>query len=118
MSFAESLVEAAALASSEALGYAILHGPAIDAGQPGAERSDPNFRDVLLERRLRQTLVILNPGLLPDALDGAYRKLTRSDAPSLVGRDRGAHRMLVDCVTVEYRRSLGSIAGAQVRRAG
>ena len=38
-----------------------------------------------------------------------------SDAPSLVERNRAVHRMLVDGVTVEYRRKDGSIAGAQAR---
>ena len=52
--FTESVVEDAALAWLEVLGYAVLHGPDIAAGEPGAERSDPNYRDVLLERRLRQ----------------------------------------------------------------
>ena len=33
----------------------MLHGPEIAAGEPGAERSDPHYRDVLLERRLRAT---------------------------------------------------------------
>ena len=60
----ESIVEDAALAWLEALGYAVLHGPDIAAGEPGAERSDPNYRDVLLERRLRQALARLNPDLL------------------------------------------------------
>ena len=40
---------------------------------------------------------------------------TRTDAPSLVERNRAVHRMLVDGVTVEYRRKDGSIAGAQAR---
>jgi len=31
------------------LGYAVLHGPDIAAGESAAERSDPNYRDVLLE---------------------------------------------------------------------
>ena len=114
-SFTESVVEEAALAWLEALGYAVLHGPDIAAGEPGAERSDPNYRDVVLERRLRQALVRLNPDLPPEALEDAYRKLTRSDAPSLVERNRAVHRMLVDGVTVEYRRKDGSIAGAQAR---
>ena len=48
--FTESVVEEAALAWLEALGYAVLHGPEIAAGEPGAERSDPNYRDVVLER--------------------------------------------------------------------
>ncbi len=113
--FTESVVEDAALAWLEALGYAVMHGPDIAAGEPGAERSDPNYRDVLLERRLRQALVRLNPDLPPEALEDAYRKLTRVDAPSVVERNRALHRMLVDGVTVEYRRKDGSIAGAQAR---
>ena len=50
-----------------------------------------------------------------EALEDAFRKLTRADAPSLVERNRALHRMLVDGVTVEYRRKDGSIAGAQAR---
>jgi type I restriction enzyme R subunit len=113
--FTESVVEDAALAWLEALGYAVLHGPDIAAGEPGAERIDPNYRDVLLEPRLRQALVRLNPDLPSDALEDAYRKLTRVDAPSLMERSRAVHRILVDGVTVEYRRNDGSIAGAQAR---
>lgn len=75
--FTESVVEDAALAWLEALGYAVLHGPDIAAGEPGAERSDPNYRDVVLDGRLRQALIRLNPGLPHDALEDAYRKLMR-----------------------------------------
>jgi type I restriction enzyme R subunit len=96
----------------EALGYSILHGPDIAAGEPGAERSDANYRGALLERRLRETLVRLNHDLPPEALEDPYRKLTGVDAPSLVERNRAVRRMLVDGVTVEYRRKDGSIAGA------
>jgi type I restriction enzyme R subunit len=113
--FTESVVEEAALAWLEALGYAVLHGPDIAAGELAAERGDPNYRDVVLEARLRQALVRLNPDLPQEALEDAYRKLTRVDAPSLVERNRAVHRMLVDGVTVEYRHTDGSIAGAQAR---
>jgi type I restriction enzyme R subunit len=113
--FTESVVEDAALAWLQALGYAVLHGPDIAASEPGAERTDPNYRDILLEGRLRRALVRLNSGLPPEALEDAYRKLTHVDAPSLVERNRAVHRMLVDGVTVEYRRADGSIAGTQAR---
>ncbi len=113
--FTESVVEDAALAWLEALGYAVLHGPDMAVGMPEAERSDPNYRDVVLEGRLRQALVRLNPDLPAEAIEDAYRKLTRTDAPSLLERNRAVHRMLVDGVTVEYRRKDGSIAGAQAR---
>jgi type I restriction enzyme, R subunit len=113
--FSESIVEDAALAWLEALGYTVLHGPEIAAGEPGAERGDPNYRDVLLEGRLRQALERLNPDLPSEALEDTYRKLTRADAPSLIERNRALHRMLVDGITVEYRRKDGSIAGAQAQ---
>ncbi len=113
--FAESVVEQASLAWLEALGYGVLCGPDIAAGMLGAERSDPNYRDVFLERRLRLALVALNPELPHDAIEDAYRKLMRLDAPSLIERNRNLHRLLVDGVTVEYRRADGSIAGAQAK---
>jgi type I restriction enzyme, R subunit len=111
----ESDVEEATLAWLGALGYAVLHGPDIAAGESAAERSDPNYRDVVLDGRLRRGLERLNPDLPAEALDDAYRKLMRSDASLLMERNHAAHRMLVDGVTVEYRRKDGSIAGAQAR---
>jgi type I restriction enzyme R subunit len=118
--FTESVVEDAALAWLEALGYSVLHGPDISPGgdslTPALSRWErESYSDVVLEVRLRQALVRLNPDLPPEALEDAYRKLTRSDAPSLVERNRAVHRMLVDGVTVEYRRKEGSIAGEQAR---
>ena len=113
--FTESIVEDAALAWLEGLGYTVLNGPEIAAGMPEAERNDPNYRDVVLERRLRQALVSLNPNLPAEVLEDAFRKLVRADAPSLVERNRAVHRMLVDGITVEYRRKDGSIAGAQAQ---
>jgi type I restriction enzyme R subunit len=64
---------------------------------------------------LRPALARLNPELPPSALEDAARKLLRSEAPSLLERNRALHRMLVDGVNVEYRRQDGSIAGAQAR---
>lgn len=114
-SFSESTVEDAALAWLAKLGYTILHGPDIAAGMPGAERSDPGYRDTVLEARLRQSLARLNPELPAEALDDAFSKLTRVHAPSLVEQNRAMHRLLVDGVSVEYRRKDGSVAGTQAR---
>lgn len=114
-SFAESVVEDAALAWLEELGHAVLYGPDIAAGELDAERSDPAFRDVVLEGRLRSALALLNLQLPPEAIEDAFRKLTRVAAPSLVERNRVVHRMLVKGISVEYRRADGSIAGDQAR---
>jgi type I restriction enzyme, R subunit len=113
--FTESLVEEAALEWLGGLGYFALHGPDIAAGQSGAERADPGYRDTSLEARLRSALETLNPDLPAEAREDAFRKLMRTDAPSLIERNRVFHRMLGDGVPVEYRRKDGSIAGVQAR---
>jgi len=76
-SLTESIVEDATLGWLSELGYAVLFGPDIAAGELGAERSDPGFRDVVLENRLQNAFARLNPKLPPEALEDAYRKLMR-----------------------------------------
>ena len=109
----ESDIESAALAWLENLGYQILFGPEIAPGMPAAERE--NYGQVVLERRLRQALERLNPDVPPDALEEAFRKLTRPDSPSLVANNHIVHRYLVDGVPVEYQRADGTIGGDLVR---
>ena len=109
----ESTVEDAALAWLESLGWSIAHGPDIAPDTPGAERSD--YGAVVLERRLRDTLVRLNPHLPTEALDDAFRRLAHPDGPTLEARNRAFHRLLVDGVTVEYRTNDGAVRGAQAR---
>ena len=113
--FTESVVEEAALAWLAGLGIGVQNGPAIAVGEPGAERTDPIYRDVVLEGRLRRALDRLNPNLSPEALEDAHRKLTLATAPSLIERNRASHRMIVDGVPVEYTRLDGSVAGGLVR---
>ena len=91
------------------------HGPGIAVGQPRAERSDPTYRDVVLEWRLREARVRLNPDLSQESLDDAFRKIVRADGPSLIERNRAVHEMLVNGVTVEYHGPGEPIRGAQAR---
>ncbi|MFZ1010568.1 MAG: type I restriction endonuclease subunit R [Candidatus Sulfotelmatobacter sp.] len=113
--FTESVVEEAALEWLEELRYEVLGGPEIAAGEPAAERTDPNYRDVILAGRLRAALRRLNPTLPTEAIEDAYRRLTRADEPSLVTRNHAFHQRLVEGVTVEYTRRDGTISGALVR---
>ena len=113
MRFTESVVEEAALAWLEGLGYTILHGPDIAPGEPFAERDD--YGQVVLEGRLRQVLQRFNPQAPPDALDEAFRRLTRPDSPSLVANNHAVHRYLVEGVPVEYQRADGSFRGDLIR---
>ena len=109
----EADVESAALGWLADLGWQVLHGPDIAPDTPDAERFD--YGQVVLERRLRDALAALNPGLPTDALDDALRRLTRPEGSTLEARNRAFHRMLVDGVTVEHRDSEGRIHGAQVQ---
>jgi len=111
--FGESVVEAAALAWLESIGWQVRNGTEIAPGEPAAERDD--YSQVLLAQRLRDALARLNPGLPAEALHDAYRKLTRPEGAELIVRNRALHRLLVDGVTVEYRDADGSIRGAQAR---
>ncbi len=67
---------------------------------------------LILEERLRQTLVRLNPSLPPEALEDAFNKLSHADAPTQEAHNRVIHRMLTDGISVEYRID-GEIRGAQ-----
>ena len=107
--FTESVVEQAALAWLESLDYTILSGPDIAPGELQAERDE--YRQVVLERRLHEALQRLNPQMPIDVLEGAFRKLTRPDSPSLVANNHTVHQYLVEGVPVEYERSDTSLGG-------
>ena len=96
----ENTVEQAALSWLRELGWDVAYGPEIAPDGPSPERDD--YVDVVLERRLRAALARLNPGLPSEALDDAYRKLTRPEGASPEVRNRAFHRMLVAGVTVEF----------------
>ena len=111
--FTESVVEQAALAWLEGVGWQVRIGAEIAPGEPLAERDD--YGQVVLAQRLRDALARLNPALPAEALEDAFRKLTRPEGADLIVRNRALHRLLVDGVTVEYRDADGSIRGAQAR---
>ena len=56
--------------------------------EPGEERAD--YGAMALERRLRDTLARLNADLPCDALDDAFRKLTRPEGSTLGARNRAS----------------------------
>jgi type I restriction enzyme R subunit len=116
--FSESHVEEAALAWLESAGWQIAHGPDIGppclpAGRdtPAAERDD--YGEVVLVRRLRDALSRINHDLPAEAIEDAFRKLTRPEGVDLAARNCAMHRLLVDGVTVEYRLPAGQAGDAE-----
>ena len=109
----EALVEKAALAWLEALGWETREGVDLAPDTLPAERT--SFGDAVLEQQLRDALARLNPTVPAEALDDAARKLVRLEGSTLEARNRAFHRLLVDGVEVEYRTPEGSIRGDTVR---
>ena len=110
--FTESVVEQAALDWFRALGYDVVGGPDMP---PGPHALRESYADTIFPSVVRGALARLNPNLPADALDDAFRKLTRPEGSNLEARNRAFHRLAVDGVTVEYRDAGGSIRGAPVR---
>ena len=109
----EDDVEQSALNWLSTINWQTVNGPQIAPDSPITERTD--FDIVILERRLRDALERLNPGIGNDALEDAYRKLMSPRGTSLGVKNESFHQMLVDGVNVEYRNSDGRTRGAQVR---
>ena len=51
---------------------------------------------------LQSALRNINPNIPPDAIDGAFRKITRTESPSLIENNRRFHRMITYGVAVEF----------------
>ena len=110
--FAETVVEEAALEWLRDIGYSVIAGQDIVPGESGSLRA--TYGDVVLAEVLRGALRRLNPDLPSEAIEDAFRKLTRPEGPTSETRNRRFHRRLIDGVDVEYRRPDGSIAGDKV----
>lgn len=80
-----------------------------------SHRERESYGELVLSQRLRNALARLNPDLPTEALEDAFRKLTRPEGADLIQRNRALHRMLVNGVTVEYRDANGAIRGAQAQ---
>jgi type I restriction enzyme R subunit len=110
--FTESAIEQAALDWFKDLGYTVLFGGDIAPEEPTSERSD--YGEVILSGRLMTAFARINPTIPPEALEDAFRKVTRPSSPSLVGNNRAFHKMLSDGIEVEYRTPDGHIKGDKV----
>ncbi len=114
MLFTESIIEQATLDWFKGLGYSILNGPDIAPGELFAERT--SYSDVLLENRVRSALANINSAIPQEAIEDAYRKLTRTihESPLLAANNHQFHKMLTDGVDVEYKDETGRIVGDKV----
>jgi len=108
LTFHESVVEEAALGYFHELGYETKFGP--DIAPDGETPERRNWDDVILADRLKAAIDRINPHLSIDAREGAFRKVLRSESPSLVLSNRRFHELFTNGVGIETRRIEGRIA--------
>lgn len=108
----ESIVEEASIDWLRRMGYQYLPGPDIACDGLSPERE--SYSDVVLVDRLRYALSSLNPDIPSEAIEEAFRKITRPDSPSLIVNNRQFHKILTEGMDVEYLNEEGRIVGDKV----
>lgn len=99
--FTEDLLEEAAIEILKELGYEYVFAPDISCDGEYPERKD--YRDVILEQRVRDALFRINRDLPDEALEDAYRKIITFNSPSLTENNRSFHKLLVEGIEVSYK---------------
>lgn len=80
--FTENLLEEAAIEILQEMDYTYIFGP--DIGLEGSYPERKNYKDVILEQRVRDALFMLNKDLPEEALEEAYRQIITFNSPILI----------------------------------
>ncbi|XAU87761.1 type I restriction endonuclease [Caldifermentibacillus hisashii] len=103
--FTEDSLEKAVIETLQEMDYEYAFGPDLSVGGPRPERKD--YREVILEGRLRDTLYKLNRDLPPDAIEDVYRRVITFNSPSLIENNRHFHKLLTEGVDVSFHKNGG-----------
>lgn len=98
--FTEDLLEKAAIEILEELGYSYAFGPDIAYDGDTPERF--NYKDVILEQRVKDALFSINRYLPEEALEEAYRKIITFNSPILVDNNKDFHKLLFEGIDVSF----------------
>jgi type I restriction enzyme R subunit len=99
--FTEDLLEEAAIEILQGLGYEYAFGPDISPGGDYEERKD--YREVILENRVKDALFKINRDLPAEALEEAYRQVITFNSPMLEENNRRFHKLLVEGIEVSFK---------------
>lgn len=98
--FKEDNLEQAAIEILQELGYSHAFGPNIAYDGESPERF--NYKDVILEQRIKDALFTINRQLPEEALEEAYRKIITFNSPVLVDNNKDFHKLLVEGIDVSF----------------
>ena len=99
--FTEDKLEEAAIEILQELGYDYIFAPEISCDGERPERKD--YREVVLEQRVKDALFRINRDLPQDALEDAYRQIIAFNSPILEENNRHFHKLLVEGIDVQFK---------------
>jgi type I restriction enzyme R subunit len=100
LNFTEDFLEQAAIEILQELGYDYVFAPNISCDGEYPERKD--YREVILEQRVKDALFRINRELPDEALEEAYRQIITFNSPMLEENNRYFHKLLVEGMEVSY----------------
>lgn len=99
--FTEDLLEEAAIEILQELGYDYVFAPDISCDGKYPERKD--YREVILQDRVKDALFRINRDLPAEALEEAYRQIITFNSPMLEANNRSFHKLLVEGIEVSFK---------------
>lgn len=97
--FNEEFLEKAAIEVLQEMEYEYAHGPDLHA-----EGLRTDYKEVVIESKLRDALNYLNPSVPSEAIEEAYRRVLSFSSPSLLENNQEFHKLLIDGIDVTFRR--------------
>ena len=96
----ESEIEQFAIELLKKQGYQYIYAPDIAPDSETPERS--LCEDVLLVKRLRTAVGMINPGIPAEVREDAIEQIQRLNSPELIANNEAFHRMLTEGINVTY----------------
>ena len=109
----EAAIEQSLLEQLLTLGYSIQREE--DIGPDGHNPERESHHEVVLKKRLVDSVARLNPGLPEDARQDAIRQVMQTELPSLLEENRRLHKLMIEGVDVEYYADDGTLAAGKVK---
>jgi type I restriction enzyme R subunit len=99
----ENIIEQSAIEILQLQGWDYVNGRDISPEGLFCERD--SFSQVVLTKRLRTAIAIINPHIPADAQEAAVQKLLRIHSPELLHNNEAFHRLLVEKVKIPYQQN-------------
>ncbi|KXG42688.1 type I restriction endonuclease subunit R [Tepidibacillus decaturensis] len=99
--FTEEMLEEAAIEILGELGYEHRFGPDIAFDGEAPERKD--YKEVILENRVKDALFRINKDIPRAALEDAFRQVITFNSPSLVENNHHFHKLLTEGIEVSFK---------------